>query len=1217
VTDLATSPNDLGASYAARIQEASAADTMARLRSLAGPVDENGLLIPDPNAVGQIIEIRPRGVRPDEPPEPEGLGTGSGGGVGSGRGPGLGNAPAPAEPAAPADRAGIVGEVVDAAGRVLRNVGDATTQIVGAPLGALREMFRAADDIGNWLAGAAPVAEDEATFGANPGRAIARNIPTVPEPDTPAGRVVKDVAQFLAGFIGAGRVVRGIAGAARGAAGVAAQGMAAGAIADFFASDPNQARLAELWQEAGLPSNALTDYLADRSDDSQAEARLKQAIEGTATGAVVEALVATARGFRAALRAREAQGGAPLTPAQAEAAAQAARDEQARLVEEALTALGNPDRSAPLVTMGPPAPLRSQVASGGEPAAKMAAAEAGQERAGEGAARALDSAGRPVETIENTPAIRAATEPGEVYINWARVQAPEDVQAVMRDMADAFRPEINEAARSVQSNEATKALADQLGLTVEQLLSRRRGEPWNAETALAARRLWEASGAKLTELAQRAASPNATAADEYAFRRMMAVHYAIQAEVLAARRETARALQAWSIPAGSGAEQARAIQQMLEQHGGIETSQAIARRLVALSQAGANPAAVNAFVARGVLARGLDAVQEFWVNALLSSPKTHLVNIASNAFVAAQQVFERRVAEAIGDSVAEGEAAAMLYGLVTGLRDAFRLAATSYRDGTGEIGTMLGKVDVPHDRAISTQALGLDPGSGLGRAIDFIGHSVVNAPSRALGAEDAFFKSIGFRMELHAGALRMARDEVLSEGKLLPGSRDFAREVADRQARLIANPPEALRLQAADQALYQTFNRETWDGSVQVVRGLMALREKIPGLTFVLPFIRTPANIISYSFERTPLAPLVGQWRADIVAGGARRDLALARLATGSAAMALAFDMADRGLITGRGPDDPGEVESLRNQGVPAYAIRIGDQWFSYDRADPLGFLFGFAADTADMLRRREVEPEEVDEVAELLAAGIATVSRSVVDKTWMQGLASVIEALDRPEQGAQAFLQQFAGSFVPAVVAQTEQALSPERSELNSITDAVLARIPALSSRLPPRRNRWGEVIVPDNPARAAFDAFSPVRVTDLRESSIDAELQRLNLGIERIQKRVDFDGAPVNLAAYPGAYDDYVRLAGNDWKDPTTGLGLKDTLDEMVQGRGPWGATYMMQSDGRDGGKAIMIRNLVQFFRAGARQALLEMPEHADLAATVRARQEERVQRRMPQMQ
>ena len=1409
-------PSDLGTSYAGSVQNGEAAAALARLQQFVVP--ETGEVITLPSANGNVIEVTPRGTEPGD--GTGGAGGGQGGGIGTGQGDGMGNAGA----GAAADRAGFMGDVVDAMGRVGRNVGDAARQVVNAPFAALREMFRAADDIGNYLTGSATPTDAEATFAGNPGRAIARNIPQLaPAPDTPAGKVAADISQFLAGFMGGGRVVRGVAGfmgggrvvrgvaggAARTGAGRAAEGLAAGGIADFFASDPNQARLAELWQQAGLPATALTQYLADRTDDTQAEARLKRAVEGGITGVGVDALIAAARGFRAASMGRQA----------AQPTARQQQQQAQQMVGAAMRPLGNPDPAAPLIARDvmafggeiggraggntggdagqrmaaasgatsdaatgvsaetsarglagaaeaqrrlaafrPPVWLAGEAADGPAPAAVpglpnavrdlLAAMRRGrigprgevsltafvrahggiqdpggdilsglggttrtapalinrngmrQERMMQnaieqgyipssatlndfiemvvedatGRARhygsTLDEAGRalaqaaddldatlaahglradspiediaraigsepdgaartladleaedtartvagPVEglpLIENTTAIRAARDTGPVFINWARIQAPEDVQAVIRDAADAFRGDINAAGREVQTNAETGRLADALGVTVQDLLSRAPGQPWNAEMALAARRLMVASGEKLAELARAAADPNAAPAAAWAFRRQMAVHYAIQAEVLAARRETARALQSWAMPAGSAREQQRAIEQMLEQSGGLVTAQAMAGRLNALTDAGASTAQVGAYARTAALATRIGgAVQEAWINALLSSPKTHMVNVMSNSFNAALAVVERRGAEMMGSEVERGEAAAMTYGLVTGLRDAWRLGGQTWRDGTGAVGAMLGKIDVPHERAISAQAFGVDPGSGLGRGLDFLGHSVVSAPSRALGAEDAFFKSIAYRMELHAGALRMARQEATAGG-FAPGSADFAREVSDRMRLMLNDPPEALRLQAADMALYSTFNRQAGPWA----QGLLGLRERIPGTVFIMPFIRTPMNILSYSFERTPLAPLVGQWRADVAAGGARRDLALARLSMGTIAMAVAFDMADRGEITGRGPDDSGEVENLRNQGWQPYAIRMGDTWVSYNRLDPFGFTLGFAADFADMLRRREVEPGEVDEADELMAAAIATVSRSVVDKTWMQGISALIEALDKPEQGARAWMQQMAGSFVPAVVGQAALATKPEGSVATNPAEAVMARIPILADSLPPKRNRWGDVIRPETTGRAVFDAFSPVRVTDVRESPVDAELQRLGVNLPRMDMRQEFPGgADVNMRDYTRAYDDLVRMAGNDWKNPATGLGLRDALEEMIRGEGVMGAAYQRQSDGREGGKAMMIQSIVRTYRQAARQALLQMPEHADLAAVVGQRRAETADRMTP---
>jgi len=192
-------------------------------------------------------------------------------------------------------------------------------------------------------------------------------------------------------------------------------------------------------------------------------------------------------------------------------------------------------------------------------------------------ARAITSAaedakaGRPARAIEPDD---------ELFVNFARIDTPDDVKAVIRDMANALKPSVDKARRGVQTHDQTKALADDLGMTVEDLLARRKGQPLNAEESLAARRLWATSAAKLLEASRKAAEANAGQVDLYNFRRMLAIHHAIQSEVVAARTETARALQAWSIPAGSGGmEKARNIELLLENMGGSQVSAELARRI--------------------------------------------------------------------------------------------------------------------------------------------------------------------------------------------------------------------------------------------------------------------------------------------------------------------------------------------------------------------------------------------------------------------------------------------------------------------------------------------------------------------------------------------------------------------------------------------------------------------------------------------------------------
>ena len=1126
--------------------------------------------------------------------------------------------PTPTEQAPPPERApGIGVRVLRGAGTALRNVGEVPGQIVGGVLDGAREVFRAADDIANWMTGTPTPEESEATLGANPGRVIARNIPSMRRPETITGELTREGSQFLFGFWRGMGLLRGAnvaQGAGTGAAAV--RGLSAGAIADFFFNEADEGNLANAWTRAGLPPNALTDFLSTNPDDAAAENRLRNALAGAVVGGALEGVIATAKAARAASRARETRA-EPTAPATlAEAAGQPVNRERDLLL------LGDADR--PLVEV--PSLAARRLDEG------MAAVNEAGEGAARGLAGAADDAARAggPETITNTEAVRAATDVGPVYINWGRINTADDVQAIMRDMADAFRPQINEARRGIQTNEETARLAAQLGVSVEDILSRQAGSTWNAETALAARQLYTASGEQLVQAARAAASGGEL--EQAAFRRMMATHYAIQAQVLAARTETARALQAWSIPAGSSREQLQAIQQLIEGSGGSAATQAMARRLALLADnlpPDQLAPAMAAFTRRGALGASLEAVQEVWINALLSSPTTHVVNVTSNAANTFLQIAERAGAARIsalrgadaGDGVVPGEALAMTYGMMTGLRDAMRLAARTYTDDSGDLASMLGKVDLPRDPAVSARAFGVDAGSGLGSAIDFIGHSIVRQPTRVMGAEDAFFKSILFRMELHASSLREGTARLVQRGEPLTQA-NLQREMRA----VMQDPPEAVRMAAADAALYATFNRQAGP----IAQSLLRLRNTESAawntsVTFVLPFIRTPMNILSYSFERTPLAPLVSQWRADVAAGGARRDLALTRMAMGTTMMAMGFDLADQGMITGRGPDDPAERANWERLGIQPYSVRIGGAWVSYNRLDPFGFLLGFAGDMADMVRRAEVEPDEVDEINELMGAAAVTISRAVLDRSWMTGAARFFDAIDQDQPKPEGFMGGIMGSLAaPGIVAFTERAVDPTQRETMGMEDYVLGRIPGLSDRLIPRRNLWGDEqrpgvrqIAGSETAADIVNALNPAPVSPVRDSPVDREMVALNLSIEGIGRRVTFsDGGPsvaINMREFPQALDELRRLAGNELRlEAFDNKGLRDALNDMVQGRGPMGETYLQQSTGEDGGRSRMIRRVVETYRDAAKREVLS--RYPELRAHVMDRTEDVIRGRLP---
>jgi hypothetical protein len=142
---------------------------------------------------------------------------------------------------------------------------------------------------------------------------------------------------------------------------------------------------------------------------------------------------------------------------------------------------------------------------------------------------------------------RPASKPKpKVFLNMARIKSREDVKEALQLFADADAEAINAKRRGKVSNAQTAREAQKEFTELTDLIGRKPG-PMSAAEAVAARRMLTASGEQTVALARKAADPGATSADLYNFRRAMLVHYAIQSEVIAARTETARALQSWSI----------------------------------------------------------------------------------------------------------------------------------------------------------------------------------------------------------------------------------------------------------------------------------------------------------------------------------------------------------------------------------------------------------------------------------------------------------------------------------------------------------------------------------------------------------------------------------------------------------------------------------------------------------------------------------------------
>jgi hypothetical protein len=402
------------------------------------------------------------------------------------------------------------------------------------------------------------------------------------------------------------------------------------------------------------------------------------------------------------------------------------------------------------------------------------------------------------------------------------------------------------------------------------------------------------------------------------------------------------------------------------------------------------------------------------------------------------------------DAVLFGELGSRAVGMIQGAREGMREAARTFVTGTPR--DAITKVEQQVQEAI--------PGT-VGK--------IIRGPTRALAAEDEFFKAVARRSELAGLAMRTAKSEGLKGDAL-------RRRAAD----LTANPSDDMLAKSFDYARYVTFQQPLG----QVGQKITGITESMPILKLIVPFVRTPTNILKFAIERSPGAVVLKEWRRDIAAGGPKRDLALARVAMGTGIAATMYEMAAAGQITGGGPADESALRLLKADGWQPYSFKVGGKYYSYQRLDPYSTVIGTAADLVDQQshmtdKQRENASFEVG----------AAILKNLSNKTWLSGMSSALEALNDPDRAGESFFSRTAGSIaVPAGVAQIARISDPVLREAKGPIDRIRSRIPGMSDGLMARRDVFGRAIGAGE--GLGPDIMSPVWTSQAKNDPVVAAL-------------------------------------------------------------------------------------------------------------------------------
>lgn len=722
------------------------------------------------------------------------------------------------------------------------------------------------------------------------------------------------------------------------------------------------------------------------------------------------------------------------------------------------------------------------------------------------------------------------------HVNYDYINTAEDTKLALARLSEVYTDEIQQQRRgSVSweetSNEAAKMLADTLGgVDTKLLMPREPGTPAGAAEILARKQLTigaaEAMMGARDELLAKGA--NASAEDKLAFLQAVERASMIQSEFLGARAEAGRALNILKSTAME-AERVKAVQSVIEMYGKDPVQLAAMLRVID------DPAQALKFARVLTKATTWEKVVEGWKASILSGPVTHMANVLGNGVFAAMRIPIDTVAAGFGalrggaDRVNAMEPIARLTGLLQGSADGLRLAAVIMR--TGE-----------------------QPGKSeqYRTAIEGVKGQVIRLPFRLLSAEDAIFSTMNKRGEAYTLATRMASAEELN-----PMSREFR----ERIVQLVQDPPAkmAAEIEAAGDRF--TFNTPLGEKG----KALQNLVRKTH-TEWLVPFIRTPANILKEMTRMTPLAPLVKEWRADIQAGGAARDKALAEIAVGTGISTVVFMHALNGNISGAGEPDAGKRRVQEAAGWQPYSIKVGDTWYNYQRLQPLGTLIGMAADTAEVWDH--MNEDEADKTPKMLAVAFAN---AVTNQTALQGLTNIVQVLADPKRYGPKWIQQYAGSVVPALIAQPTQMLDPVAREVNSIVEAIKARVPGLRGELLPKRDIFGEAIQ----TKERLGAVSPVTETTETTDKVRAEAARLGLSASDAPKKVHVgrgSGKIGDVKLEPEQRDRFAEIGGKL---------AHDILEKQVNSPG-WDAMPDLMK------KRAFAKAFLHAHRAGAAAAL-----------------------------
>jgi hypothetical protein len=611
---------------------------------------------------------------------------------------------------------------------------------------------------------------------------------------------------------------------------------------------------------------------------------------------------------------------------------------------------------------------------------------------------------------------RIAQFGGGLDVNFDHMQTPKDIKDLFNRVAIAFKPHVDNA-RGFKSWDAVKAEAEDLGVDPSVFANLKEGPLEDLSANILAARLIRLKSAHHLQHLEEVASKSMAPIDLLAFEEHLARHGAIHAQVVGAQAEVARIMNSFKIPVSSKEAEAVALSEFVEAMGGFDTISAKMQKVRSTRNMTPQASAkvLRELGQKGWWARTRDALNEIYINGLLSRPVTAITNFGGNIGALSVRIMERQIASFMTKDMPASEAAQMLVGITEALWDAVGVSGRALWNDIPQTGLV--KTDMwSQQKAITAEnfgGLGINKDgnkTALGHFINAFGH-ITRMPSRLNMGMDEFFKVVNMRAEQRALAWRWAyqnsdnhKDFINKFESMMAqigkGNKDFqykqAAESIEKQSRefalsgVFASPIQQKQIKAVNQL--RTFDK---DGGVM---DAVAIGGKV-----FLPFFSTPVNITKFSLERVPGVNLMMKktWQ-DLAAGGPQRAQALAKMSTGLGLMTMGYQLAEIGAINGAAPSQIYERLNYFESGATPYSIVTMDGYAPFTRLDPFAMMLGWGADSntlaqisGRLVENEMISPEEHKQFQEdmnlLQSYATAMASEFFTSRAYLQGMSELL----------------------------------------------------------------------------------------------------------------------------------------------------------------------------------------------------------------------------------